>query len=127
MLKQLFCLNLLIPHVDPRRESPLRAVHRAAADLMVGAINGKLSDEDYEARVTGLVASALLKDRPVHAHLRSALGQLLALHPSDRAKVANRDAARGHEDSEQGSDLPRIQQVLESLTTIIVAREGFSL
>lgn len=60
MVEGLVCLNLLIAPVDPKRESPLRSVYRAAADLMIGAISGKLSDEQYEALVygTGVVSPA---------------------------------------------------------------------
>lgn len=91
---------------------------------MIGAISGKLRDDEYEASVAGLVSTALLKGRPLPGNLRLALGQLLALHPSDRAKAANRGASRGHENGEQRSDVFLVQQLLESLTTVIAAYEG---
>lgn len=124
MLNQLTCLNLLIPPADPKRESPLRGVYRAAADLMVKAISAKLRDDEYEACVTGLVSTGLLKGRPLPANLRLTLGQLLALHPSDRAKAADRAPTGKEEDGDQRSDVFLIHQLIESLTAVIAAHEA---
>jgi hypothetical protein len=126
MLKQLACLNPLPPPVDPSRESPLRAAHRTAVDLMIKSVSGQLRDDEYEGSVTGLISTALLKGRPVAANLRLALGQLLALHPSDRAKTINHVVNRTREGVEQRSDLFLIQQLIESLTTVISAYEGIA-